>query len=255
MTRTRIAAWAGAVVLAAGAAGDVAAQSLADRVNGAPDGRVHMSFAAREGVCGNGDNISIRPSRDGEWEGRCDDGPVRVSLLIARGKVTKIRTYVSGAWRATGERVTDLGTVPARAAAEYLLDLAERGGAGAKDAIFPATIADSFTAWPGLLRVARSERAAAETRKSAIFWLGQAAGERVTPALDSVAGDRSGDREVREAAVFALSQRPRDEGVPALMRLARNDRDPEIRRRAIFWLGQSEDPRAISFFEEVLTAR
>jgi HEAT repeat protein len=80
-------------------------------------------------------------------------------------------------------------------------------------------------------------------------------GDRITPALDSVATDRTGDRGVRDAAVFALSQRPRDEGVPALMRLARNDRDPEIRRKAIFWLGQSDDPRALSFFEEVLSDR
>jgi len=53
--------------------------------------------------------------------------------------------------------------------------------------------------------------------------------------------------------VFALSQRPRDEGVPALIKIARQNPDPELRRKAIFWLGQSEDPRAISLFEELLT--
>jgi len=26
-----------------------------------------------------------------------------------------------------------------------------------------------------------------------------------------------------------------------------------VRREAIFWLGQSKDPRALAFFEEVLT--
>ena len=29
-------------------------------------------------------------------------------------------------------------------------------------------------------------------------------------------------------------------------------RDPEVRRRAMFWLGQSGDPRALAFFEELL---
>ncbi len=53
--------------------------------------------------------------------------------------------------------------------------------------------------------------------------------------------------------MFALSQRPRDEGVPVLIRIARSHRDPKIRRRAIFWLGQSEDPRALALFEELLT--
>jgi HEAT repeat protein len=53
--------------------------------------------------------------------------------------------------------------------------------------------------------------------------------------------------------VFALSQRPRDEGVPALIRIARENPDPELRKKAIFWLGQSDDPRALALFEELLT--
>ncbi len=28
--------------------------------------------------------------------------------------------------------------------------------------------------------------------------------------------------------------------------------DPEIRRKAMLWLGQSNDPRAIALFEEIL---
>jgi HEAT repeat protein len=64
---------------------------------------------------------------------------------------------------------------------------------------------------------------------------------------------RGGDREVKETAVFALSQRPRDEGVPALIRIVRGNADPELRRKAIFWLGQSDDARALALFEELLT--
>ena len=52
--------------------------------------------------------------------------------------------------------------------------------------------------------------------------------------------------------MFALSQRPRDEGVPALIRIARTHQDPEVRKKAIFWLGQSEDSRALALFEELL---
>jgi len=58
---------------------------------------------------------------------------------------------------------------------------------------------------------------------------------------------------VRESAAFALSQRPHDEGVPALIRIARENPDPELRKKAIFWLGQSDDPRALALFEELLT--
>jgi len=37
-----------------------------------------------------------------------------------------------------------------------------------------------------------------------------------------------------------------------LIQVARTNRNPEVRKRAIFWLGQSKDERALSFIEEVL---
>jgi hypothetical protein len=36
------------------------------------------------------------------------------------------------------------------------------------------------------------------------------------------------------------------------MRIARTNDDPELRKTALFWLGQSEDPRAVTLFEEIL---
>ena len=51
---------------------------------------------------------------------------------------------------------------------------------------------------------------------------------------------------------FALSQLPRDEGVPKLMEVARTNRNPEVRKQAMFWLGQTKDPRAVKFFEDIL---
>ncbi len=57
---------------------------------------------------------------------------------------------------------------------------------------------------------------------------------------------------MKKKAVFALSQLPKDEGVPKLMDVARTNRNPEVRKQAMFWLGQSNDPRAVKFFEEIL---
>ena len=88
-----------------------------------------------------------------------------------------------------------------------------------------------------------------DTRQSAVFWVSQAAGDAATRGLDSLVSDEKGDRDIREHAVFALSQRPKEEGVPILIRIAKTNKDPEIRRRALFWLGQSEDPRALALFE------
>jgi HEAT repeat protein len=119
----------------------------------------------------------------------------------------------------------------------------------------PATHADSADVWPAFLRIARNADVPRSTRTSTVFWLGQAAGEAATANLKNIVGDNSVDREVRESAVFALSQRPREEGVPALIAVARTNKDPELRKKALFWLSQSNDPRALDLFEELLTKK
>jgi HEAT repeat protein len=211
---------------------------------------VRFSFETRDGVCGNGRNISIRDEGTSEWESDCEAGPARVLLGVERGSVRSVETRVGGAWRA-GTGATDLGTVAPDQAARYLLAIAETLEDDGDDAVFAATLARGVTVWPELLRLARNDGVPSDTRKGAVFWLGQAAGEAATAALDSIVVE-PGDREVRKAAVFALSQRPESEGVPALIRVARTNPDPQLRRDAMFWLGQSEDPRAIDLFEELL---
>ena len=110
-----------------------------------------------------------------------------------------------------------------------------------------------MTIWPDLLKIARNATIQSETRKQAVFWLGQAAGDAVTKDLSDLVDDTSLDVEVKKSAVFALSQLPRDDGVPALIAVVRNNHSGEVRKNALFWLGQSGDPRALALFEEILT--
>ncbi|HEX5580176.1 MAG TPA: HEAT repeat domain-containing protein [Gemmatimonadaceae bacterium] len=238
---------------AAAVAPDVAgARALAERVGRSGSGTVRFSFAAREGVCGTGRYAVARASSEVEWESDCESGPVRLSLTVRDGAVTEVRSYIGGRWRADLPS-TDLGTVPAPAAAAYLLDLAARLPAGpATDAVFPATLADGVTTWPALLRLARDESRPERVRQQAVFWVGQAAGEEASRGLTALVDERDADLKIREHAVFALSQRAADESVPALIRIARTSPSPRLRKRAIFWLGQSKDPRALAYFEEVL---
>jgi hypothetical protein len=259
-----------AVVLAlAGVATLASAQSIASRVARVSNGTVRMTFAAKPDICGSGNSImhsngrgrttwgdNWNRSRDVEWETDCSRGPARVVLDRRDGEITDLRFYVGGRWRPAGADVVDLGAVPAREAADYLVSIArsERGSMGEK-AIFPATIADSADIWPALLKIARNPDVPRSTRTQSVFWLGQAAGDAATANLKDIVVDNSVDREVREQAVFALSQRPREEGVPALIAVARTNKDPEIRKKALFWLGQSHDPRAIDLFEELLTKK
>jgi hypothetical protein len=242
-------------------------QSLERRVANAPDGTVRFSYAAKEGVYGNGRNRISWDCRDGDcrhnqtwdyddrddWGAPCDSGPVRVALSKRDGRVSDLRVYVGGTWR-PNTTATDLGMIGTKEATGYLLALAMRDESrAAEKAIFASILADSVTIWPDLLKIAKKEDVSRKVRRSAVFWLGQAAGEAATRGLTELVDDKNADREVRETAVFALSQRPHDEGVPALITIAKQNPDPELRRKAIFWLGQSEDPRALALFEELLT--
>ena len=245
------------------------AQTVAGKVARVANGTVRLSFAARPDICGSGNSIrhsnsrgrttwgdNWNSSRDVEWDVDCDMGPGRVVVEKRGGEIADLRFYVGGRWRPAGSDVVDLGMVPAGEAADFLLAVAqsEKGSMGSK-AIFPATIVDSANVWPTFIRIARNDNLPRETRNQSVFWLGQAAGEAVTKDLKDIVLDNGVSREVREQAVFALSQRPREEGVPALIAVARTNKDPEIRKKALFWLGQSHDPRAIDLFEELLTRR
>jgi hypothetical protein len=273
MKTFRITSLAGTTAVVLAALGLVAqratAQSIASRVARISNGTVRMTFAARPGICGSGNSIRHSNGRgrttwgdnwnyspDVEWETDCSLGPARVVIDKRGGEPTDLRFYVGGRWRPAAPDVVDLGTVPAREAADYLLSMAQndRGSIGRK-AIFPATIADSAEVWPTLIKIARNPDLPRESRTQSVFWLGQAAGDAATANLNSLVLDNSVDREVREQAVFALSQRPHDEGVPALIAVAKTNKDPEIRKKALFWLGQSGDPRALDLFEELLTKK
>lgn len=243
-------------------------QNVARRIADAPDGEIRMSFANRPDVCGNGNGYSRKGRGKSTWvsttkeeaviydaveyDSDCayPNGPVNVLLVKRDRKIQRVRTWVGGHWR-EGRGGTDLGRVSAPDAAKALLAIAN-SEPNAKEAIFPATIADSIDASPELLRIARNDKVSQETRKNAVFWLSQAASDSATAGLAELIGDEAEESEVRKSAVFALSQRPKDEGIPALIRIAKTNKDPEVRRSAIFWLGQSEDPRALGLIEDLI---
>ncbi len=251
-----------AVLTAASAQGQ---GSSAARLAQVRDGQVRFSFTLRPGVCGQGSNIwttgrgrrdwNGRRSQDVDYDVECESGPGRVTIEKDRGEITDLRFYVGGRWHAN-PNATDLGQLSAREASALLLDIARTGdGKASRNAIFPATVVDSVEIWRDLMKLARDGSRGRETRKQAVFWLGQLAEAPATAGLDELASDRDVDRDVREQAIFALSQRPKDEGVPALVKVVRTSKDPELRRKALFWLGQSDDPRALDLIEELLAKR
>jgi len=117
-------------------------------------------------------------------------------------------------------------------------------------AVFALSISKEPQAVDTMIDVAHDDPSA-HVRGQALFWLAQKAGKKATGAIEE-AIERDPDTEVKKKAVFALQQLPNGEGVPMLIQVARTNRNPAVRKQAFFWLGQSHDPRALAFFEEVL---
>jgi HEAT repeat protein len=238
------------------------AQSLASRIAAVEDGAVTFHYAPRPGICGDGETFirTGRSSYHGSFSTKramepCIFGPVQVRLTIEDGAVHRVETWV-GPLASRGAR--DLGEVSAPEAARYLMTIAASGtrGASAK-AIFPAVLADSAVIWPALFPIARdADTRSKGARQDAMFWLsrfasGAVAGRPNNPFADDEE-EQTADDDLKTHAVFVLSQLPRDEGIPQLLEVARSNRSWRVRSQALFWLGQSGDPRAIDLFESVL---
>jgi HEAT repeat protein len=238
------------------------AQSLASRVAAVDNGAVTFHYAARPGICGDGESFVRTGPRTfhGSWSSNrpmepCVFGPVQVRLTVADGAVQRVESWV-GPLRSRNAR--DLGEVPAPEAARYLMTIAARGTASAsKKAIFPAVLADSATVWPALFPIARdTETRSKSTRQDALFWLSRFASAALAGRPNNPFAEdeepKTEDDELKTHAVFVLSQLRRDEGIPQLLEVARSNPNWRVRSAALFWLGQSGDPRAIDLFESVL---
>jgi len=120
-----------------------------------------------------------------------------------------------------------------------------------KQVVFAYQMSDKPEAAKELVQIAKKERDP-KIRKEAIFWLGQKASEESVKFLEDVVNDSEEDTNVKESAVFAISQLPTDKSVPMLIDIARTNKNPKVKKQAIFWLGQKDDDAALKFFEEIL---
>ena len=100
-----------------------------------------------------------------------------------------------------------------------------------------------------LLSVAGDVNENIELRKKALFWVGQS-----DYPLSELATlyDRMPSREMKEHLIFVYSQRNERAAVDRLMQIAKTEKDVELRKKAVFWLSQMNDPRVAEFIASLL---
>lgn len=118
--------------------------------------------------------------------------------------------------------------------------------------VFAISQHKSERAVPILINVAENDKDR-EVRKKAIFWLGQMAGRKTLEALGDIV-ENEDETDLKTRAVFAISQhQDKQKAIDMLMKVARSNPNPKVRKKAIFWLGQTGDERAVAFFKDILT--
>ncbi len=102
-----------------------------------------------------------------------------------------------------------------------------------------------------LLALAQND-ADARVRAEAIYWYPQRAGMAGVSAVMAVI-DKDQDDNVKKRAVSSLGRLPGNQAVPTLIELAKAPKTTTVvRKEAVTVLGQSKDPRAIAFLEQLL---
>jgi len=120
-----------------------------------------------------------------------------------------------------------------------------------KQIIFAIQLSKRTEAVEELIRIAKQD-GSSEARKQAVFWLGQKASAESVKALKDIVESADETDPMKEQAIFAISQQPKDRSVPMLIDIAKTNKSASVRKRALFWLGQSGDPAALKLFEEIL---
>jgi len=194
----------------------------------------------------------------GNWNnGHNDSGHSDRLFILFRaehGRIEKIRI-------ANGNAILDAGGLPliwiedvkGRESVRLLEGFLDDTGDGArKEALVAIALQDDPESVTALVRAAH-RNPSGHIRGQALFWLAQKTSHKIAAEAIENAIENDPETEVKRQAVFALSQMPAEEGVPRLIAVARTNRNREVRKQAVFWLGQSRDPRALQFFEEVLS--
>jgi HEAT repeat protein len=205
------------------------------------NGSLQGEGARRRGCRLDGRDHGVSISSDERTGGDADG--LAIYARFDHGVLERVRAYTADCpVEAGGARLVWLEDVqPAQSVARLASEVRARPpGKGAGD---DALVALALHADPGadavLIELAGRGTPMA-LREDAIFWLGQARGERGYRELARMTAQES-DPRVLEKIAFSLSQCPLPAAGATLEELALRHRDARVRQEALFWLGQRAD--------------
>ncbi len=130
------------------------------------------------------------------------------------------------------------------------LGRAERNDEIRKKVMFSLSQMRGFGNDRWLLNIALDTTNSEDVRGHGLWTAGQAG----IPGSDLVAlYDRLTDAEVKEKLIWVLSESQDRAATDKLVEIAQKDRDREMRKKALFWLGQKNDPRVRQILVDILT--
>ena len=246
-------------------ASSAAAQNIAVRVASSPSsGAVQFTYAARQGICGNGRSwysvggSSFYGNFDSDFSRltseQCVAGPVRVVLDISDRTVVALKTFVGPVQ--SDATVTNIGNVSTATATDYLLSLASSSeGRVGPEALSAALLADSVDLTDRLLSIGRDNARPLETRRAALSALAGASPaqtSKITEALIAIARNENETQSLRQRALSTLARLAHGDGVPALIQLSTRELPSWVGRESLSVLARSGDPRAREYLRSAI---
>ena len=119
-----------------------------------------------------------------------------------------------------------------------------------------------------MLGIARGRNLEIETRKRALYYAGQVPccatgfgkGAAETPSysiewkdLAPLYDSFSGEPAMQEQMLYVYAQRRETEATDKLLQIAKAEKNPELRRKAVAWLAQRKDPRVKQFLLDLIS--
>lgn len=157
--------------------------------------------------------------------------------------------------KSRGNVIFQLGQQPSAENAEFLRTLFTKTGRSRQDDELRKNILFSLSQMHGvgndkwLVSVALNTSESLEIRKQALWTAGQA-GVQTSELVTMY--DRISEPAFREHLIWVLSEsRDRSAG-DKLVEIAKSDKDPKMREKALFWLGQKNDPRVKQIILDIL---